>query len=169
MLTIVDSPGDPSANSYVSLAFSDQYMTESVGRSDWFSADVETKIAALIEATRTIDSIYTWFSRSTDQFQALDWPQELQWDKFGRRIPNTVIPVPLKNVACELAYNIFKFGGTSQESSKVDVVKIGPITLDLTESSPQRFFETVDFGSLEIFGQYNIKTTGSAHNVKVYR
>lgn len=169
MLTLVDSPGDPSANSYVSLAFSDQYMAESVGRGDWLTADVDVRFSALIEATRTIDSIFTWFSISTDQNQALDWPQKLQWDKFGRRIPNTVIPVALKNVTCELAYNIFKYGNTSNANSKVDSVKIGPITLDLDQSSAQRFFETVDFSSLSIFGDYNIKTAGSVHNVKVLR
>lgn len=169
MVTIVDSPGDPSANSYVSLAFSDDFMATSVGRSDWATADIEVKTAALIEATRTIDSIFSWFSLPTTDVQALDWPQQLQYDKYGRRIYDDVIPKELKHVVCELAYSIFKYGSTNQANSKVDSVKVGPITLDLDQSSSERFFETVNFQSLSIFGDYYIKRTGTAHNVKVLR
>lgn len=169
MVTIVDSPGDPSANSYVSLAFSDEFMETSVGRSDWLTADIEVKQAALIEATRTIDSIFSWFSLPATDEQALDWPQQLQYDKYGRRILDTVIPKELKYVVCELAYNIFKYGNTAESSSKVDSVKVGPITLNLDSASSERFFETVNFYSLSIFGDYNIKTAGSVRNVKVLR
>ncbi len=169
MVTLVDSPGDPSANSYVSLAFSDTQMEGSVGRGDWLVADIETKKAALIEATRKTDAMFTWFSMSTDQFQALDWPQALQWDKFGRRILETEIPVELKRVVTDLAYAIFKYGNTNEANSKVDSVKVGPITLNLDPSSSERFFETVNFSSLDIFGDYNIKRAGAAHNIKVKR
>lgn len=169
MVTLVDSPGDPSANSYVSLAFSDTHMEGSVGREDWLLANVEVRQAALIEATRKIDSIFDWHSISTDENQALDWPQAYQWDKFGRRIPDNVIPVELKRVTADLAYAIFKYGNTNEPSSKVDSVKVGPITLNLDPSSSERFFETVNFASLNIFGDYHIKRTGAAYNVKVMR
>lgn len=169
MITLVDSPGDPSANSYVSLAFSDDHMRQSIGRSDWLSADEEVRKAALIEATRTIDSIFTWFSRPTNQSQALDWPQELQYDKFGRRISDTEIPKSLKEVTCDLAYSIFNYGKTTKVASNVDMVKVGPITLDLDPASKERFFEGVDLNSLLTFGNYYIKRSGAAHTVKVYR
>jgi len=169
MITLVDSPGDPSANSYASLAFSNAHMEQSVGRSDWAIKDLDIRHAALIEATRTIDSMFTWFSISTDQFQALDWPQQLQYDKFGRRIPDTVIPDILKRVTCDLAYNILSYGGTAQAALNVDSVKVGPISLDLDQSSSERFFETIDFSSLGLFGDFVIKKSGTAHNVKVYR
>ena len=169
MITLVDSPGDPSANSYVSLAFSDDYMEQSVGRTDWATADVETKKAALIEATRVIDSMFTWNSRATNPLQALDWPQESQWDKNGRRIAKTEIPKALMQVTSDLAYSIYKFGGTNKSVDKVDSVKVGPITLNLDPANKERFFETVDFTPLDIFGDYRIKRSGSAYNVKVLR
>jgi len=169
MITLVDSPGDPSANSYVSLAFSNAHMEQSVGRQSWLTADEEIRKAALIEATRTIDSIFSWYSLSTDQFQALDWPQQLQYDKFGRRIQDNVIPKALKEVVCDLAYSIFTYGSTTKPNSKVDSVKVGPITLDLDQASSERFFEGVDLSSLAIFGDYYIKKSGAAFNAKVLR
>lgn len=169
MLTLVDSPGDPSANSYVSLAFCDQHMSESVGRSSWLTTDDEVRKAAIIEATRTIDGMFTWFRISTTPTQALDWPQDGQYDKFNRVIPDDVIPVQLKRTTCELAYAIKQYGSTTEASSKVDKVKVGPITLDLDQASSERFFETVDFQSLSQFGTYFIKRTGAAYNVKVMR
>ena len=169
MLTIVDSPGDPSANSYVSLAFCDKLMTESVGRSDWAATDEEVRKAAIIEATRTIDGMFTWFRISTTEFQALDWPQDGQYDKFNRSIPDDVIPLQLKFVTCELAYAIKQYGSTAKVGSNVDMIKVGPITVDLDTASPQRYFETVDFQSLNLFGDYFIKRAGTAYNVKVQR
>ena len=169
MITLVDSPGDPLANSYVSLTFADEHMAQSIGRTDWVALDDEIKKAALIEATRTLDSMFTWFAISTTPEQALDHPQSGLYDKFGRRIPDDIVAKPIKLATCDLAYSIYSYGSTTTPNSKVDSVKVGPITLNLDQASSERFFEGVDFQSLAIFGDFHIKRTGSAYNVKVYR
>ncbi len=103
-MTLVSTPGAADQNSYVSLEEFNAFLTTKlrvplvVG-----AASDEDKSAALIWATRLINTLCWTGSGSTDT-QALPWPRAGMFYRTGFGIPIDTIPVDLKTATMELAY-----------------------------------------------------------------
>lgn len=126
-ITITATPGSESANSYVTLAEANTYLEAHLDASIWAPIDDERKKAALVAATREIDT-KQFAGRRDLQEQSLAWPRTGLYDYDSYLL--TGVPAKLKYATCELAiWNLTEedrlAGGF--EIDNMESVEIGPI------------------------------------------
>lgn len=114
------TPGDPAANSYLTLAEAQAYFDGRLSIAGWDDADDQNVL--LVMATRTLDKLLTpyktlfreggvayyrirpeWTGAAATTTQKLAWPRTGMFDQNGNAIDPTVIPNDLKNAVAELA------------------------------------------------------------------
>lgn len=97
-----------SANTYVSLDYANQYMTNK-GREDWLALTDEQKKVSLIKGTQYVDSLYTWKGIAKAEYQELAFPRANPRERDGYirdddKRPVIGIPRCLKEAVCEAAF-----------------------------------------------------------------
>lgn len=111
-LTLIATPGSATANAYCTLAEADAYCEAHVAGAAWADLDESVKLAAIIQATRELDSYVEWTGAPTAiGTQALAWPRcgmyapnaGLVDPSSWSPISSTEIPVRLKNACAEQA------------------------------------------------------------------
>ena len=117
-LTILPTPGDAAANSFVSAAEMTAYCEGRLNASVWTGAAAQEP--ALVEATRTI-SLLEFLAARTDSTQALSWPRtycpnpDAPADATSEDViyfASDVVPQRVKDATCELALQFLKAGAT---------------------------------------------------------
>lgn len=121
------------ANTYVSLEDSEIYHERRLHNPEWLAATDEQKRAALVWATRSLDSWMSWIGyRSWDE-QSLEWPRVNAYDRSGYAYEHTDIPQPLKDATSELAYLLLKSDRSAESSNPssagLSSVTVGDISL----------------------------------------
>lgn len=112
-VTVVETVGSASANSFVSVAEADAYLEARLNSSLW--AGTEPKKQAVIEATREISAMI-WQGYRVTATQALSWPRANAPDPDAISdyvyFDTDVIPQRVKDATCELALEFLKAGTT---------------------------------------------------------
>jgi hypothetical protein len=103
-----DGTGKVDANSYATAADGDAYHDGHLYATAWTTATLAKKEAALVMATRLIDSQYLFGGGKTHETQALQWPREgcrdLDAGRWSERtIINDLVPKALVEATCEMA------------------------------------------------------------------
>lgn len=132
-ITIVETPGSATANSFVTEPEIIAYMATRLNASSWTSVSgstcTEDEKKAMIEATRELSAL-SYKGERVDSTQALSWPREdcpnpdsPGIDSIGGETlgdyPSDEIPQRVKDATCELAFQFIKSGTT-------DVAAIDP-------------------------------------------
>lgn len=126
-ITINSTPGSSTANCYTSLAAADLYLEAHLEAAAWSALTQERKSAALVAATRELDT-QIWSGRRSEQGQALAWPRLYIYDYDGFQV--TGVPAKIAAATAELAiWNLLEStrlaGGF--ELDNMDSVEIGPV------------------------------------------
>lgn len=132
-ISIVETVGSASANSFVSAAEFASYAESRIDSSAYDDATTDAQNRALAEATRDL-SARNWQGRRTDNTQALSWPRE--WvtnpdDANYDYYDSNVIPQRVKDATCELALQYLRAG--TSDISELDATigvkreKVGPL------------------------------------------
>lgn len=144
-VTVVETVGSASANSFVSVAEADAYLEARLNSSAW--TGTEPKKIAVIEATRELTRLM-WVGSRTDTTQALSWPRtyaidpdvpapSLLGDIAELYFDDDVIPQRVKDATCELALEFLKAGTSdlAAQDAKQNVIQktIGPISTTYSE------------------------------------
>jgi hypothetical protein len=120
-VTIVETVGSASANSFVTVAEADLYLEARLNSSAW--TGTEPKKIALVEATRALSHL-TWKGYRTDDVQALsfprigvtdpDAPSDAPLDAWSGtpEFDDDVIPLRVKEATYELALEFLRAGTT---------------------------------------------------------
>lgn len=127
MPTLVPTAGAANANTYVSLDEATAYFESRVPLDPPWDPSGELSAAALIMATRVLDSMSVarrrlvldgrggpsgrpyyitsraWTGEIATQEQSLAWPRSGMYDRLGRVLSDSVIPAELKDAQSELA------------------------------------------------------------------
>lgn len=99
-----DGTGKADANSYANAADGDAYHAGHLYATKWIAATTATKEAALVMATRLIDSYFTFRGIKSVTAQALRWPRYGCPDaETGGEFVSTAVPPELVAATCELA------------------------------------------------------------------
>lgn len=103
-----DGTGKVDANSYASAADGDAYHDGHLYAAPWTAASLANKEAALVFATRLIDSQYLFGGVKTTEAQALQWPREGCRDLDAGRwsggvVKSNVLPKAVVQATCEMA------------------------------------------------------------------
>lgn len=122
-LTLIkeDGSGVAGANTYASLADGNAYAEARLYVDEWNAATDAQKNAALVMATRMIDSEIQFGGYKVDQLQALQWPRRLCVDPdsdqisafpssgmSGPYLPEDAVPKAVVDATCELAIQLLK-------------------------------------------------------------
>ncbi len=110
VLTKEDGTGLAGANAYANAADGDAYHDGHLYAAAWTGATAEKKAAALVMASRLIDSLVQFNGVRTKATQGLQWPREdcpdpdANADIVGQRVVlNDVVPKAIADAACETA------------------------------------------------------------------
>lgn len=110
VLTKEDGSGLANANSYANVADADAYHEGHLYATTWTSATADKKAAALVMASRLIDSLFQFRGVRTTAAQALQWPREdcpdpdANADIVGQRfVLSNVVPKAVADATCETA------------------------------------------------------------------
>jgi hypothetical protein len=99
-----DGSGKIDANSYADAADGDAYHDGHLYASAWTAAAPEIKEAALVMATRLIDSQLRFAGFKTSDAQALQWPRRSCPDPdLGDFAPSDAVPKNVCDATCEMA------------------------------------------------------------------
>ena len=117
-LTLVKETGSglASANSYADVTDGDSYFEGHLYASAWVAALTATKTAALVMATRLVDSQFQFNGFRSNEGQALQWPRERCPDPdrnlvtisalspvLTNYVPSTSVPKAVVWAVCEMA------------------------------------------------------------------
>jgi hypothetical protein len=109
-----DGSGLVDANSYANSADGDAYHAGHLYATKWTAATTATKEAALVMATRLIDSYFTFLGVKSEAAQALRWPRYRCPDaEIGGEFAATAIPSDLIRATCELARELIAMDRTA--------------------------------------------------------
>jgi len=136
-MTLNVTPGDSSADSFVSVDDCDAYCTAR-GLTGWTghaSSPPEDKEAALRRSTAALGLGYTWKGTKTNgRDQALAWPRDGVVDDEGLALANDTIPTEIAQACCEIAAReIVTPGFMTPDVVLTDRVlreKVGPLETD---------------------------------------
>src|ERR1022692_502714 len=124
-LTLIkeDGTGRTDANSYAIVADADSYFEGHLYASAWTAATATTKAAALVMATRLVDSQYQFNGFRAHDAQALQWPRERcpdpDWNLVTSTtmshvltnfVPSTAVPQGVAAAVCDMAREILSAG-----------------------------------------------------------
>lgn len=145
--TIIVTAGASDANSYCSLAVADQFHLERVPvAATWADASVSERTAALIWATRLLDSLYEWEGSVVTETQALLWPRSGLLYRSGYSVPTTVIPVELQRATAEFARQLMVADRTADNdvaAQGISSITAGPVSIDFDGSAKAASATTV--------------------------
>lgn len=147
-LIVEDGTGLANAESYVSVAFADDYH-ERYGNADWAALGTDQKEIALRKATQYLDSEYSFIGDRKTTTQALEWPRlnGANWYVFSTSDYVYNWPsLPLQQACCELA---LRYGDGStplmpDETRGIKSERVGPIAVEYTDASQNTQFTQVD-------------------------
>lgn len=144
-MTLVTTAGDPTADSYASVADADAYFTAR-GEATW-TGSTTLKENALRRGTTYLDNQYRdrWVGIRTGQNQSLAWPRldgvrgyyrgytQLLLDLDGWPMPQDVVPTQIRNATIEAALlaltgvamepRLVRGGAVKMQRDKVDVLE----------------------------------------------
>ena len=111
-----DGTGLANANSYADVADGDAYFEGHLYDLAWTGATEDTKAAALVMATRLVDSQFQFNGFRAHETQALQWPRERCADPdrnlvtssslspvLTNFVPSDSVPKPVASAVCEMA------------------------------------------------------------------
>ncbi len=111
-----DGTGLSNANSYASVTDGDAYFEGHLYASAWTAATSGTKAAALVMATRLVDSQFQFNGFRANEDQALQWPRERCPDPdrnlvtstplspvLTNFVPSDEVPKAVASAVCEMA------------------------------------------------------------------
>jgi hypothetical protein len=171
-MALVSTPGSSTANSYGSVAESKAYFALGYKRESWEAIDDNDVYEALLqEGTRIIDTFMSFNGYvPTDSVQALRWPRTAAYDIDNRLIPSTSVPTLLKRALFELAYYIYgNPTGFSLSDNLVDVLRVGPIRIDFSDTAKDSGFPKIVSDMLAPLGSLNVASSNQIKTPKLVR
>ena len=136
--SLVITAGSATANAYVSLVVAEQYHLDrpAVGLT-WTAASDAQKNAAILWATKLLDSLYDWTGYVVSSTQALLWPRYGMWYPSGYYVPSDIIPVQLQQATAEYARQLLvsdRAGDSDIETQGISSISAGPVSISFTDS-----------------------------------
>ena len=133
-LIVEDGTGLETAESYLSVADADTYVSKYVFATTTCDAAIEAaKEKALRLATQYLDNEYKnrWKGDRTSEEQALAWPRAWAYDEDGYLVLSDELPQALKNACAEMAVRALSVDPmvdlTDDCDLKAIAVEVGPL------------------------------------------
>jgi hypothetical protein len=136
-ITLVATPGASTANTYCTRAEADAYHAGHVSEAVWLALSPDVQDAALVQATRLLDTMVVWEGWVVDSVQARLFPRNGLSYRSGYAIPNTTLPVDLKHATAEYARILAgedRAADSDIEAQGITELQAGPVRLRFRET-----------------------------------
>lgn len=108
-LVLETGSGVVGANSYADVAFANDYFSGHPFLADaWTETDSVKRAGLLIWGSQQIDLQFNWYGRRSTANQGMDWPRVGVRDRYDVLISQNVVPLRVKQAACEMAFFLTK-------------------------------------------------------------
>ena len=143
-LTKETGGGLANANAYADVADGDSYHDGHLYATAWTAATSGQKSAALVMATRLIDSQYQFGGVKANESQALQWPREECHDPDadgwnGGTVADSVVPKAVMDATCEMARELLIADRTAAppgEGLKYENISANQVGYDKSDTRP---------------------------------
>ena len=136
---IVATAKSATANSYCTLAEADQYQDDRPAVSTtWADASENSKIRALLWATKLMEACFEWTGYASTTTQALGWPRMGLLERIDVSLDSDTVPSEIKNAQSEFARQLLvsnRAQDSDIESDSIKSVKAGSIALEFDSSA----------------------------------
>lgn len=147
-MVVEDGTGLIDANSYVDIAYADDYFSTR-GQTEWVDLETSQKEILLVKATDYIDSAFKWKGTKKSNEQGLNFPRINLVNDDGFTVKN--VPLALKKAVLECAY-LIKDGTelfqSTNENGAVTSEHIG--SLSFTYDISQKVKDTTLYESINL-------------------
>ena len=152
-MVVETGSGSATANSYCSVDDGDTYHEKRLYVTDWTGANDDDKEIALMWATRLIDEMVIWNGSVTGSTQALAWPRDAVYDRYGYSIANTTIPTWLKEATAEFGRQLIAENRTAETNRdlvgfseiKVDTLELKVDSMQSKQTMPSEVYSMIKF------------------------
>lgn len=170
-LTLIkeDGTGKVDANAYASAADGDAYHEGHLYASAWTAAVTASKEAALVMATRLIDSQFQFGGSKANEAQALQWPREDCRDPDGADfLAGNVVPKPVLDATCEMARELLIADRTAAPAGEgLKYQNVGPNQTGYDKSDTRPVISHVPQAMLAKFGSLIRAKSGAVRLTRV--
>ena len=139
--TLVATAGAANANSYITLADADQYHEDRpAAGTTWADATSDEKNAALLFATKMLDSLVVWTGWVATETQALLWPRTGMVYRNGYSVDTDVVPTEIQEATAEFARQLLAgdlTGGSDVETQGITSIKAGSVAITFDQAYVQ--------------------------------
>jgi hypothetical protein len=172
-LSLVDTAGSASANTYCSLADAETYFEGRLHKTNWDGADDADKNAALVWATRLLDQHIVWEGVQHSSSQALAWPRSFVLSKetatefsYLIYLDSSTIPTFLKEATAEFAFELIKKDRTLEPDTKgYRWMKVGPISIESNRMDRPHAVPQNVYSMIASYGTKRVSATRSTVRV----
>lgn len=163
------------ANAYCTEAYATTYLTQKRLPNyapEWLVADVPTREAAIIWATRVLDECFNWNGWKRTLTQSLRWPRsgvttpDFFWYDYD------TVPDPIREGTAELALSLLKRDRTKEPKllgQGFSDLAVGPIKLNVDPTMVLALIPTHIAAKLQYMGSVQGPGEGSAGSIKLLR
>ncbi len=158
-----DGTGMAGANSYADVPDGDMYHEAHLYASVWTAATEARKEAALMMATRLIDSLFQFNGSRASASQALQWPRAECRDPDGGRgtlsvllpmssgfVPYNIVPAAVLQATCELARELLAADRTAAPPGEgIDTVSAAHATHAASGSGSDSTSSTTKYSKVD--------------------
>lgn len=148
-LILNSTPGDPEANSYITLEEADQfaqlYPGEDFAASWLVNLDEQTRIAYCIRATNLIEQTVSWYYTSEASTQSLNWPcanvpRKGQLastpEELADILPAGTIPRDVRDATAYLALQLVNSNPMNAGAVGIKSLGLGDLSIDYADNAP---------------------------------
>ncbi len=167
-----DGSGKSDANAYANVADGDTYFEGHLYASAWMGATADQKAAALVMATRLIDSQTQFRGTRAKAEQALQWPREGcpdpdlgRWS--GGVVASDVVPSGVVNATCEMARELLILDRTAAPPGEgLKYENVGPNQTGYNKTDVRPILSHVAQAMLAKYGVQVRSTSGAVPLVR---
>ncbi|MFN7138791.1 MAG: DnaT-like ssDNA-binding protein [Limisphaerales bacterium] len=160
--------GKPDANTYADAVDGDTYFAGHLYAAAWEAATLERKNAALVMATRLIDSLYQFRGIKRREQQSLQWPRMQSPDPDnGGFLPHDAVPKGVFEATCEMARELLILDRTAAPPGEgLKYENLGPNQLGFSKDDVRPIISHVAQAMLAKYGVSVKKKSGSVPLVR---
>lgn len=114
------TPGDPAANSFLSITEGDEFASSMLGGESWSTATLERKQAAAVTATSILSTRLCYNGTPSFPGQALPFPKTGLKNRNGETLDTTTVPYDMKLATWFLAVRLLKSSDVAEILSEVE-------------------------------------------------
>lgn len=160
-LTLDNTNGGSSSNSYCSLATAGLFLEENIHiYATWAALSTTDREACLIYATSLLDVQMSWVGWKTTEAQKLEWPREDVYDRSEYSVDSSSIPEDIQRGTAFYAYYLSQEDRIDENDTLgYKYLKAGSLAMEIDKYDRKGVMPSIIYDMIKWYGR---KSSGQA-------